>query len=58
MTYHATIYYRTATTCNTWMCAIQAPDHRAALDEARRLFARRRPRALRIDCMDCIEVTA
>jgi hypothetical protein len=52
MRYHATVYYRTQTNCNTWMGTIEAADMDAALTETERFFRRRRPRAVRIDCIE------
>lgn len=52
--YHVTVYYRTATTCSTWMGNVTATDHDAALTQARLLFAKRRPRAIRIDRVEII----
>jgi hypothetical protein len=48
-TFHATVFYRTSTFCNTWMVDVRATDMDAALTEVRRLFKAKRPRAVRVD---------
>lgn len=53
-TYLATVYYRTQTTCNTWMIDVQCNNDEAAFYEVRRLFKKARPRALKIDQIDLI----
>jgi hypothetical protein len=54
MTFHATAYYRTHGGCNTVLFDVKADDFDAALTEARRLFATRRPRALRLDRIEIV----
>ena len=52
--FHVTVYYRTATTCSTWRASLAAADHDAAMAAARLLFAKRRPRAVRVDRVEVI----
>jgi len=51
-TFHATVYYRTQSNCNTWMGDVEAANHDDALLKARSLFGKRRPRAIRVDCVE------
>lgn len=54
MKYHATVYYRTHMSCNAWMVDVAADSFDSALVAVKKLFAKRRPRALRIDSISIV----
>lgn len=55
--YLATVYYRTTKSCNTWMVDVQCNNEEAAVHEIRRLFAKARPKAIKIDQIDIVPST-
>lgn len=52
---HVTVFYRTAHTCNSWLMTMALPEEtEKALDLIRKVFWKRRPRAVRIDQIDIV----
>jgi 1,2-phenylacetyl-CoA epoxidase PaaB subunit len=54
MKFLATVYYRTQTNCNTFLVDVQASNEEEAFQLVRDVFKRKRPRAVRIDCIDLV----
>lgn len=55
MTFHATVFYRTATACRAFRVVVVADDHETARERVLVAFKRRRPRSTKIDQIDIVK---